>query len=444
MIQKTSNTKINNMRLLVIACISLSLGLVVSCTKNKGETSSDQVVLNSFGPTGSKIGDTLRFIGQNLQKVTSIKFTGDSAKATLLQSDFKQQTSEEIKVLVPPGAEKGYVTLKTPEGNIVTKTQLNLSVTTTVTTMTTTARHGDNVTLNGTYLNWVNGVTFEGGTKVTTFVSQAANQLVLKVPGDAKNGPLQVSYGGTDSSVIITKDTLKILIPSITNMTPNPIDTSANLTITGANLDLVSSVAFANVNTPVTNFVSQAANQLVVKVPPTALRGKITLAIKNSTLKVVSANELVINSLPPLADFTAPIYTDATQSGFQDWSYTDTHDFNSTEMVRQGSKSIKAVYGGNGYQGITFHNPGTGLSTTGYTNLEFSVYADAASNGKKLQVVTNGAYSGAVPQVTLVGGSWTTFTVPLSSMGGPTNITEIVIQGANFLGTVYIDHVGLR
>jgi len=431
------------MRLLAIACVSLSL-LVASCTKDKGSSNDSKVVLNSFGPTGSKIGDTLRFIGNNLEKVTQIKFTGDSAKATVVQANFKEQTPTEIKVIVPSGAERGYVTLKTPDGNIVTKTQLDLSVTTTVTSMTKQARYGDNVTLTGNYLNWVKRVTFNGGTIVSNFVSQSMTQLVLTIPADAKDGPLLVFYSGTDSMEIQTSDTLRLLIPSITNMTPNPIDTSANLTITGNNLDLVSSVTFANVTTPVTNFVSQAANQLVVKVPTTALRGKITLGIKNSTLKVVSANDLVINSLPPLADFTMPIYTDALQNGFQDWSYTDTHDFNNSEMVRQGTKSIKAVYGGGGYQGITFHNPGSGISTTGYVSLEFSVYADAASNGKKLQVVTNGAYGGAVPQVTLVGGSWTTFTVPLSSMGSPANITEIVIQGANFLGTVYIDHVGLR
>ena len=147
------------MRLLVIACVLSLSAIIVSCNKDNEGSSSNQVILNSFGPTGTKIGDTLRFIGSNLQKVTSIKFSGDSAKATILQSDFKQQTSSEIRVIVPTGAEKGYVTLKTPEGNIVTKTQLNLSVTTTVSGMTKQARHGDNITLTGNYLNWVDRIT---------------------------------------------------------------------------------------------------------------------------------------------------------------------------------------------------------------------------------------------------------------------------------------------
>ena len=432
------------MRLLVIACILLSFGILVSCEKDNNDSQSGMVVLNSFGPTGAKIGDTLRFIGNNLHVVTSIKFSGDSAMATVLQKDFKAQTSTEIKLIVPTGTEKGYVTLKTPDGNIVTKTQLNLSVTPTVSTMTKQARHGDNITLTGNFLNWVNRVTFEGGTVVQNFVSQSMTQLVVTVPGNATDGVLLVSYGGTDSMEIKTTDTLKLTLPQVTNMTPNPVDTAANLTITGSNLDLVSSITFAGVTTPVTSFVSQAPAQIVVKVPGAALRGKLTFGIKNSTLTVQSTADLVVNTLPPLPDFTLPIYTDALQNGFQDWSYTDTHDFNSTTMVRQGAKSIKATYGGNGYQGLTFHHGGAGISTTGYTKFEFSVYADAASDGKKLQIVTNGAYGGAVPQVTLIGGAWTTFSVNLSTMGSPGTITEIVLQGANFLGTVYIDHVGLR
>jgi len=434
------------MRLLVTACVILSLGLALSCKKDNTNGADNQVVLNSFGPTGSRIGDTLRFIGNNLDKVTAIKFTGDSAGATILQKDFKMQTSAEIRVIVPAAAEKGYVTLKTPDGNIVTKTQLNLSVAPTITTITKQAKHGDNITLTGNFLNWVNRVTFEGGTAVNNFVSQSMTQLVVKVPADAKDGPLQVKYGGTDSLEIETADTLRLLMPAVTSMTPNPVDTSANLTITGTNLDLVSSIKFTGVTTPVTNFVSQSPTQLVVVVPPSALRGKLTFGVKNSTLTVQPSTDLVINTLPPLADFAAgaALYTDAAQNGFQDWSYTATHDFNNTEMIRQGSKSIKAVYADNGYQGLTFHHPGAGITTTGFTKLEFSVYADAASNGKKLQVVTNGAYGGAVPQVTLVGGAWTTFSVPLSSMGSPAVITEIVLQGANFTGTVYIDHVGLR
>jgi len=435
--------QLSSKRLLTIICLILSIGFFASCKKADKEMNDGRVQLLSFGPTGARHGDTLRFIGKNLSKVNSIQFTGTNA--IIEKKDFKQQTEDLILAVVPTAAEKGFVTLKTTEGDIVTKTMLNLNVKTagSITTITKNAKHGDNITITGTYMNWVSRVTFARNKPVINFVSKSFDQLVVQIPAGAESGPLVLTFGGTDTVDVQTTDTLKLAMPQITGFSPNPVDSGANLTITGTNMDLVSSVSFNGVANPVTNFVSQTATQLVVKVPGAAMRGKLTFGVKNSTLTVQSPADLMLNTLPPLANFAAPIYTDGLQNGFQNWSYTASHDFSNTEKVRMGNMAIKAVYGGNGYQGITF-NHSTGISTSGYTKLEFSVYADASANGQKLQVVTNSNYGGPSPQVTLVGGSWTTFSVNLSDMGNPSTITQIVLQGANFSGTVYIDHVGLR
>jgi hypothetical protein len=515
--------KLSSFKLLALISI-LSIGIVASCDKNDEEVNSDKIQLLSFGPTGAKHGDTIQFIGTNLNKVTAIQFTGTNA--TVNQADFKKQTSDNIRLLVPQAAEKGYVTLKTPEGDIVSKTQFNIDVLTTVTSITAQARPGENVTITGTYLNWVDRITFNRDKTVATFVSKTQTQLVVKVPDDAQTGPLVLHYTGTDSNYVQTADTLKVtlpvtttlspnpikhqtnltitgtnldlakqilfngvatpvtafvsqsatqivvkvpaattkgkvtlvaasgvqsistvdldvVLPAITTMSPNPVDPNANLTVTGTNLDLVTGISFVGATTPVTSFVSQSATQIVVTVPTGVLRGKITLAVLNSTLVVQSANDLNINGgLPPLADFPFAIYTDALQNTFQDWSYTTSHDFNSTANVRQGTKSIKSVYAAGGYQGTTFH-AGTAASTTGYTLLEFSVFGETGTNGKKLNVVINGNYS-TPPQVTVVEGAWTTFSLPLSSLGSPATIGEIVLQSAGWGGTLHIDHVGFR
>jgi IPT/TIG domain-containing protein len=517
--------KLFNTRQSALICFILSIGVLTACTKNDATVDSGKIQLLSFGPTGAKHGDTLRFIGINLNKVTSIQFTGGTA-AVVEQKDFKQQTSDLILLIVPQAAEKGFVTLKTPDGDIVTKTQLNLNVTTTVTTITGQARPGDNITINGNFLNWVTKVTFARDKVVQTFISKSINQLVVKVPDDAETGPLILTYGGTDSADLQTKDTLKVtlpvatsispnpilhqtnltitgtnldlakqilftgvsspvttfvsqsatqlvvkipagtqkgkitlvvasgvttifnvdldvVLPAISSMAPNPIDTGANLTITGTNLDLVTSISFVGAANPVTSFVSKTATQIVVKVPGGVLKGKLTFGILNSTLTVQSPVDLQITGgLPPLADFPFAIYTDALQNTFQDWSYSDTHDFNSTANVRQGTKSVRAVYAAGGYQGVTFH-AGTGASTAAYTKLEFSIFGEAGTAGKKLNVVVNGNYS-TPPQVTIVGGEWTTYSLLLSSLGSPATINEIVLQTAGWGGVVHIDHVGLR
>ena len=517
--------KLYNSRLLAFVCLIFSVAVFTACEKDDN-TNSGRVELLSFGPTGAQPGDTLRFFGINLNRVNSIEFTGTNA--TVDKSEFKQQTSQLILLIVPIGTEKGYVTLKTPDGDIVTKTQLNLSISTTVTSITPEARPGENITITGDFLNWVTKVTFERDLEVTTFVSQSLNQLVVQVPETAQTGTVMLTYLGTDSSFVMTDSLfvtlpvatafspnpvkhadnititgtnidlteqvifngvstpvtsfvsqsatelvvivpgatqsgkvtlvaasgvhsesemdLNVVLPAITGMTPNPVDPESNLTITGTNLDLVDGISFIGIAEPVKTFNNWTSTQIVVKVPAGTLKGKITLSVLNSSLTVSSADVLDIKGgLPPLADLAFPIYTDALQNGFQDWSFTDARDFNNSEIVRQGTSSIKATYGGNTYQGITL-NGSTAISTAGYTFLEFSVFGGSGTDGKKLNIIINEQW-GIQPQITIKAGEWTTFSLPLSSLtalGTPPTLKQLVLQSAGWTGVIHIDHVGLR
>ena len=210
--------------------ILTSVTVFNSCDKDDDDVTSDKIELHSFGPTGAQHGDTLRFIGINLNKVTAIHFTG--LNAVINQADFKQQTSELILLIVPQSAEKGYVTLKTPEGDIVSKTQFNLDVLISITSMTAQARPGTNITINGNYLNWVDRVTFARDKLVQTFVTKTMTQLVVRVPDDAETGPLIIHYTGTDSADVQTADTLRVTLPVTSSMSPNPVKPLTNVTIT--------------------------------------------------------------------------------------------------------------------------------------------------------------------------------------------------------------------
>ena len=292
--------KLSFSRVLALMCFVLSIG-ILSCDKNDDNKSSGKVELFSFGPTGAKHGDTLRFIGANLNKVTAIEFTGGAA-AVVNQSDFKKQTSDLILVIVPVAAEKGYVTLKTPDGDIKTKTQLNLDVLITISSITAQARPGENITITGNYLNWVDRITFSKDKLVETFVSKSMTQIVVKVPDDAQTGPLLLHYGGTDSADVQTKDTLKVTLPIATSFSPNPVKPQTNVTITGTNLDLAKKVIFNGVATPVTSFVSQSATQIVVAVPATAKKGKLTLEAASGVQTISSADLDIV--LPVITTFS--------------------------------------------------------------------------------------------------------------------------------------------
>ena len=300
-------------RLLLLFCFVLSMGILSSCDKDD-DAKTDKIELISFGPTGAKHGDTLRFFGHNLDRVTAVQFTG-GAGSTVEQKDFKTQNYELILLIVPQAAEKGLVTLKTPQGDIVSKTQLNLDVTSTVASITPQVRPGSNVTINGTYLNWVTSVTFARDKIVQTFVSKSFNQIVVTVPADAQTGPLILNYAGTDPFEVKT-DTLKVTLPLIAGMAPSPVKPLTDLTITGTDLDLAKKIIFDGVAAPVTAFVSQTATQIVVKVPETAKKGKLTLEAA-SGVKTTSTNDLDI-VLPVISSFApSPINlgTDLTITG---------------------------------------------------------------------------------------------------------------------------------
>ncbi len=519
--------KIINVRLLCLLGAILCMGVITSCDKDDdNEINSGKIELLSFGPTGAAHGDTLRFIGNNLQKVTAIQFTGEGAAATVEQKDFKQTTSELILLLVPAAAEKGYITLKTLEGDVISKTQLNLGVTTSVTSITDQARPGEDITITGNFLNWVTKVTFAKDKVVESFVSKSINQLVVTVPADAETGPLVLTYSGTDSSIVQTDDTLKITLPvatgfspspvkhktdvtitgtdldltkkivlpgvstpvtsfvsqsatqlvinippettkgkvtlfaasgvstisdtelevalpAVTTLTPDPVDIGANLTLNGANLDIVTSISFQGVSTPVTSFASQSPTKLVVKVPTGAINGKLVFGVLNSTLTSLSP-VLTINGYIPPTGPSFPFYDEAITSNWNGWlgdGWGGTRDLQNQNPVRDGSYSCKINYSGG--WGSPLQLGGANIDLSAYSSFKISIYGDVGSNGKKVNIGINGsdAYT-----ITLVEGKWTDYTIPISSLTTASKLTDIIIKEYNGSGgfTIYVDDMGLN
>lgn len=284
-----------NVRLLILTAIVAGFSFY-ACKKDvSNNNTSGETQLLSFGPTGAEPGDTIRFFGNNLDKVTEIDFSN----ATVSGSDFVSQSKTEIHVIVPQETEKGYVTLKTPSGDITSKTQFNIGVSATVSSVTDVARPGDNITIKGNYLNWVTSITFNDSKVVTSFVSQSINELQVTVPEDAQTGTLVLAYGGTDSSFVETTDTLHVTLPLITGLSPNPVKHADELTITGTDLDLVKKVYFSGVADAVTEFVSQSTTKIVVKVPASTVDGKVTLEAA-SGVQTTSAADLNL-SMPAVA-----------------------------------------------------------------------------------------------------------------------------------------------
>ncbi len=421
---------------LTLACLaSITLLTIFSCEKK--EVTSTAVELLSFGPAGVKHGEQIRFIGNNLDKVTAIDLIG----ASIASGSFMEQTAELIVITVPIEAERGPITLKTPDGEIVSKSPLNLEVPVTITSVTETVKPGEQITLTGEYLNWVTSVIFADELPVTEFVSQSRTELVVTVPMAAQSGSLIVLTGGTEPLQIELEEPLMVALPSITGLSPNPVERGNELTVIGENLDLTQGLLFKGLDGPITEFISQSPTELVVTVPEDANKGSIALiALSGVTVESTAALELV-GDLPPLAPLAYPLYVDAIAAGWGDWGWPEgTVAFNNTENVRDGAAAIKKTYDGT-YGALRFG--GGTVSTTSYTEIAFSIFGTPGTDGVKINVIANEQW-GAPHVVTIVEGEWVEFKLTKAELSITDELKDLLFQDTGWSGTVYVDHVGLR
>ena len=420
-------------RFYTVLYLVMFIGILTACKEDEVAGSSE-VKLLSFGPSGVKPGDKISFIGNNLNKVTAIELKGASVQS----SAFVTHTAELIVITVPKETDEGLVTLKTPEGDVTSKTILSFEVAVKVNTITAAARPGENITITGEYLNWVKEIRFAKDTAVTVFVSQSVNQLVVTVPFGAETGPLIISTGGTEPLTIETETNLVVALPALSSLSPNPAERGKNLTIKGTNLDLVKGISFKGLTEPITQFVSKTATELVVVVPKAANKGKVTL-VAYSGIMIESQESLkFVGDLPDLAALKYAMYEDALQNGWQNWGWGSTVDFASSENVRDGEASAKITFTG-AWGALKFAN--VSLATAPYSEITFSIFGVAGTEGKTVNLMANG---GKAYVVTIKEGVWTEYKVAKADLGNPATLTDLMFQETGWAGTLYIDHVGLR
>ncbi len=278
--------------LILLASICL---LVYACKKDD-DTDSTQIQLLSFGPSPVLRGGELRFIGHNLDKVTAI-ILSDNVEVTT----FKTKNADLIVIDVPEATVDGKVTLKTPQGDIQTKTILKISEPITLTSVTPhQARPGEVVTLEGTYLNLIKEVIFNNKKAVgdTAFLSQTRTKIEVRVPEDAQTGAVVISNGLADPILVESKDSLLVTLPAVTALSPTPVKAGTALTIDGTDLDLVKEIAFGG-GTKVTTFTSVSPTQIVVDVPANAKDGAIKLTV--ASLVQVTTNQQIVLKVPAIS-----------------------------------------------------------------------------------------------------------------------------------------------
>lgn len=272
--------------------------LVLACGKDDdNDVVSTAPVVNSFGPSPALRGGDLRFIGQNLDKVTAITLPNN-----IEITNFKSKSSEMVVITVPEETVDGEVTVKTTDGSQKMKSRLTISEPIAIVSFSpSSVRPGEKVTITGTYLNLIKSVIFPSKKNVETFVAHTKDKIEVIVPEDAQSGKIIISNGEADPILVESETDLNVVLPIAATLSPNPVKAGANLTIGGTDLDLVKKVTFGGGR--VATIVSQQADKIVVTVPEDAQDGNVTVEVA-SLLSVASANALTL--VAPVVSGSAP------------------------------------------------------------------------------------------------------------------------------------------
>jgi hypothetical protein len=389
---QTTFIKYYGYALFAILCITGASVVLTSCNKEEEDTA---IVLESFGPMPIARGAELKFIGKNLDKVTSILLPDNIEIST-----FGTKTKTLLTITVPQEATPGLIVVKTPEGNITTKTEIGFSEPISIESFTpTNIKPGAELTITGDYLNLVNQVIFTDRITVekAAFISQSRTELKLLVPATAQTGKIAVSNGAEDPVIVYSATGLTVKLPVFTSVSPNPVKAGTQLTITGTDLDLVKNVILGG-NKNLSTFVSQTATTIVLAVPADTKDGKVTLAVASS-LNVVSAADLIM-VVPTVS------VTPTTLKNGADITVTGTN----LDLVD------KVVFGGN--------KQGTIQAGGSATQILVTVPNDAITGVVKF--ITKATKEVAGPSITIVDPVFTSFS-PASQKAN----SDIIITGTD-------------
>ena len=261
--------------------------------------------------------------------------------------------------------------------------------------------------------------------------------IIFSVSADVPFGPDQTNkltvittQGRTDYDFGILQPP-----PVITSFNPLAAGTGDVVTITGKVLRGVTEVKFDD--TPAQIVGTPTDTEIKVAVPAGIVQAYLYVTTAGGTTKSVAA-----------FGFKSLIYDDALRNGWGNYDgYGSTRNFSNTLHVKRGTYAISTTVD-NGYGALQIGYGGATLDAKkmGLTALKFSIYGgDGIKDGDKVRVVINGGYGdNASVVVTMKAGVYTDYTIPLSSLGDPGVITELVLQGQGIAApsTFFVDDIG--
>lgn len=277
-------------------CLMLFSCLTFTACDNGDDEDTNQykggISLNVFGPSPVSRGGVLRFLGSGMDKVTAVAIPGCDDI-----TDIEVVSDTEIRVTVPQTAQPGLVVLKTPKGDITTKTELTFTEPIALEAFAPAeVKPGGELTITGEYLNLIKEVIFADEVTVPAdeFVSQSRQEIKVIVPDSAQTGKFILSDGAEIPNWIYSEGELEVTLPSV----EAPLDLVDKkpgdvIRVSGENFDLVKKVQMPNGDeVEFTMTASSEGDELTFTLPDNVSDGEITV-LPASDVKVVVATVVV-------------------------------------------------------------------------------------------------------------------------------------------------------
>jgi len=348
-------------------------------------TFSEPIIISSITPLTVKPGvDAIKITGDYLNLIEEIIFTDN---VHVVKANFASQSRQEIDLTVPQTARTGTIILSNgadivPDANgnygiplwIYSTDTLNVMLPTVASISPNPIKAGAELTITGTNFDLVDSVAFGGnvGVGIHNFVSITPTQIQVNVPANATDGVAKViAFSGVE---VESSDTLKLVVPTISGISPNPVKNGATLTVTGKDLDLISSVVFTGSKSDSTTLILSGgtASQIQVSVPTDAADGVVTfhtLANKSIQSEILEFIVPTITNISPTSILAGDPVTitgtdlDLVASLTMGGVSIDKKDFVSQSTTQIGVQSLASSAVGAGNIVLTTIN-GTQITST--------------------------------------------------------------------------------
>lgn len=266
------------------------------------------------------------------------------------------------------------------------------------------------LTIKGTDISDVRTIVFEKGNikadVVPTFNTDKA--LLLRVPADAVPGEQNIiltNKNGTEFKVAFNV----LGFASITSVSNYNFKADSEITLTGKNLDDVTSVVFTGTTTEVT-IVSKTATSLTLKFPATTLT-ESTLDITNKAGVAKTTQSFVA------LDNALQLFTDDYGPGYQDGGSWGGGVGISTTVFKSGAASVYKDFAKSNWHLIAF-----GWTATPNDNYKYlSFWIKGGSITYDLYIGTEASEGGVgsfneYDKITVPANEWTYFKLPVGPL----------------------------